>query len=368
MTPVSLKPSAWLASAALVGVLSATLGALQASAQTVVMRALKPGDTLEATLRDATATGKVGADGIATATLNAIDASPKAELVVNVHVDNCGTTWRVVLVERSLESPSPGPGCARRDVPGAFVIRRVTSLAIDASGATPSLLIRQGPPPSSWFAGPSTAQPRDRFIPPAGLMVHGAGGVGKISDAVALFCGDATQCSGKSSQAALKAGVAFWLTPYVGAFGNYVKLTDVTATGSGNRFRFDSLLDAEVLSVAGGAGAPVGRVRLYGFVGLNYHRALFSTGQTTDPVTVTVNDQPFILEGGTQRFEFETSGWGWVFGGGAEIWAMGPLAIYTEFEWSKLKGDDRNGGEPTINDKMTLFVVGVRYRLGLGGR
>ena len=57
-----------------------------------------------------------------------------------------------------------------------------------------------------------------------------------------------------------------------------------------------------------------------------------------------------------------------MFGGGAEIWAMGPLAIYTEFEWSGLKGDDRNGGEPTINDKMTLVVAGIRYRLGLGGR
>jgi hypothetical protein len=359
MTPDSLKLNAWLASAALVIILVAT----PAAAQTVVMRGLAPGSTLEAVLRDARAAGTAGADGVASATLNVIDASPKAELVVIVHVDNCGTTMRVVLVERSLESPTPGPNCTRRDVSGAFVVRRVTSLAIDATGTTPSLLIRQGPPPSSWFAGPAEER-RERFIPPAGLMVHGGGGVGKIDDAVSLFCGTATQCSGKSTRAAFKGGVAFWLTPYVGAFGNYVKLADVTAAGSGSRYRFDSQLDTEVLSAAGAVGGPIGRVRLYGHVGVNYHRALFSTGQTTDPVTVTVNDAPFVLEGGTQRFEFETSGWGWVFGGGAEIWAMGPFAIYTEIEWAALKGDDRNGGEPTINDKLTLFVVGLRYRLG----
>lgn len=365
MIPDTLKPSAWFAPAAVV-VLLATLGAGRAAGQTVVMRALTPGSTLEATLRDATATGTAGADGIARATLNAIDASPKAELVVNVHVDNCGQTWRVVIVERSLESPAPGPNCTRRDLPGVFVLRRVTSLAIDASGTTPSVLIRQGPTPSSWFAGPA-AEPRERFIPPTGLMVYGAGGVGKISDAVSLFCGNAVQCSGKSTRAGFKAGVAYWLTPYVGAFGSYVKIADVTAAGSGDRYRFDSFMDSEVLSAAGAVGAPVGRVRLYAHVGFNYHRALFSTGQTTDPVTVTVNDQPFVLEGGTQRFEFETSGWGWVFGGGAEIWATGPLAIYTELEFSGLKGDDRNGGEPTINDKLTLFVAGVRFRLGGGG-
>ena len=84
--------------------------------------------------------------------------------------------------------------------------------------------------------------------------------------------------------------------------------------------------------------------------------------------TVTVDGEPFVLEGGTQTFDYETSGWGWIWGGGAEIWATSPLAIYAELKFVGIKGDDRRGGEFTVDDTMRAFVAGVRYRLGRFGR
>ncbi len=190
----------------------------------------------------------------------------------------------------------------------------------------------------------------------------------KFADSVALFCGNNTQCSGKSSKPAVEGGVAFWFTPNVGAIGSYLKPAEVSAEGSGDRYRFTSGLESEILTIAGAVAAPVRRARIYGRVGVNYHRARFSTEQTTDPVTVTVNEQPVILQGGTQTFEFETTGWGWVWGAGVEAWVTTPLAIYFEFEQMGLKGDDRGGGESLMKDTVTGFFAGVRFRLGRLGR
>ena len=345
--------------------LVATAGGTTAAAQTVVMKKIAADGTLEATLGQATATGKAGADGVARVTLNAVDAAPTAELVVQVYVDQCGTNWRAVLVERTIEAPAPNPGCIRREIQGTFVVRRITSLNIDVTGSAPTLLIRQGPTPDSWLAGEQAPQSA-RYRPPTGLIVFGGGGMGRISDAVDLFCGDVVDCSGKSWRPTFAGGVNFWITPYVGAIASYTKPSEVTANGTGNRFRFDSELDAEILTISGAVGAPVRRARLYGHVGLNYHRARLTTIQTTDPATVTVDGEPFALNGGTQTMNFETNGWGWVWGGGVEIWATNPLAIYTELTFAGLKGSD--GGEVNINDSVMVFVAGIRYRLGRSGR
>ena len=148
-----LTPRAWLRRSVLLSVLLATVGIGSASAQTISVRNVAPGAGLEATLGQATASGKADATGVASVTLNAVEGgTPPAEIVVVVYVDACGTDWRVVLVERTSEAPPPVPGCTRRDVTGAFVLRRITSLGIDVSGTSPSLLIRQGPLPSSWLA------------------------------------------------------------------------------------------------------------------------------------------------------------------------------------------------------------------------
>ena len=348
-------------------VMIATAGAARVNAQTVVMRVLAADATLEATLGQVTASGKAGPDGIARAVLNAVDAAPTAELVVVVYVDQCGTNWRAVLVERTIDVPPPNPGCVRREIPGAFVVRRITSLNIDVTGSAPTLLIRQGPPPESWLAGVKGSTV-ERFIPPAGLMVFGGGGIGRVKNVVSLFCGDVVDCSGDSWRPTFTGGVTFWLTPYIGAIGSYTAPLESTTTGSGARYRFNSEFATELLTVSGAVGVPVRRVRLFGHIGLNFHRGRFTTIQTTDPVTVTVEGEPFVLQGGTQTFDYETSGWGWIWGGGAEIWVTSPLAIYTELTFIGIKGDDRRGGEFAVNDTMRALVAGVRYRLGRSGR
>ena len=348
-------------------VMIATAGAGRGNAQTVVMRVLAADATLEATLGQVTASGKAGPDGIARAVLNAVDAAPTAELVVVVYVDQCGTNWRAVLVERTIDVPPPNPGCIRREIPGAFVVRRITSLNIDVTGSAPTLLIRQGPPPESWLEGVKGSSV-ERFIPPAGLMVFGGGGFGRVKNVVSLFCGDVADCSGDSWRPTFTGGVTFWLTPYIGAIGSYTAPLESTTTGSGARFRFNSEFATELLTVSGAVGVPVRRVRLFGHAGLNYHRGRFTTIQTTDPATVTVDGEPFVLQGGTQTFDYETSGFGWIWGGGAEIWATSPLAIYAELKFIGIKGDDRRGGEFTVDDTMRVFLAGVRYRLGRFGR
>jgi opacity protein-like surface antigen len=357
---------AWCRKTAAAIILTGTVGAAQAAAQTVVMKGLTPETTVEAVLGQATATSKAGADGVARATLNAIDAAPTAELVAVVYLDSCDKNYRVVLVERTSEAPVPNPGCTRREIPGAFVLRRITSLNIDVTGAVPALLIRQGPTPASWFAGPRE-QDTERFQPPTGLIVFGGGGLTRIRDAVSLFCGDLSDCSGNTTRPAFTGGVTFWFSPYVGVIASYTKPAEITASGRGSRFQFESDLDAEVLAVSGAVAVPVRRVRLFGHVGMNYHRARFTTIQTTDPATVTVDGEEVVLPGGTQTFDFETTGWGWVWGGGAEVWVSNPLAIYSELRFAGLKGDDRSGGEVNINDTATMFMVGVRFRLGRTG-
>ena len=361
------RRGAWNRTTAAAILLSATIGAGQAAAQTVVMKGLTPDTTLEAVLGKATATSKAGADGIARATLDAVDAAPTAELVAVVYVDSCDKNYRVVIVERSSEAPPPNPGCTRREITGAFVVRRITSLNIDATGSAPTMLIRQGPTPESWFVG-RQAPEAERYQPPTGLIVFGGGGLMRIRDAVSLFCGDVADCSGKTTRPAFTGGVTFWFSPYVGVIASYTKPAEIKASGTGNRFRFDSDMDAEVLAVSGAVGVPVRRARLFAHLGMNYHRARFTTVQTTDPSTVTVDGEEVVLPGGTQTFDFETTGWGWIFGGGAEIWVSEPLAIYTELKFAGIKGDDRSGGEVNINDKSTMFFVGLRFRLGRMGR
>ncbi|HYN07021.1 MAG TPA: hypothetical protein VES67_06500 [Vicinamibacterales bacterium] len=363
-----MTSSAWLRRSLLLSALLATINIGSASAQTISVKNVAPDAGLEVTLGQATASGKADATGVASVTLNALEGgTTAAEMVVVVHVDACGTNWRVVLVERTSEAPPPVAGCTRREIQGAFVLRRMTSLGIDVSGTSPNLLIRQGPLPASWVTGENVTE-RTGFEPPTGLIVFGGGGLVRFKDAVLLFCGNVSQCTGKSSRPGFEGGVVFWITPYVGAVATYKKAAEVKADGSGNQFRFESGLDAEVLSIAGAVGGPVGRVRLYGQVGLNYHRAQFSTTQTTEPRTVTVDGAPVVLAGGTQTLEFQTTGWGWLFGGGAEIWITTPLAIYTDITWAGLKGDDRNGGEPIIDERVTSIMAGIRFRLGRLGR
>jgi hypothetical protein len=90
-------------------------------------------------------------------------------------------------------------------------------------------------------------------------------------------------------------------------------------------------------------------VRIYGQGGTNYHQ---STVTTTETITAAL-----------QKIEFQTKGWNWVYGGGAEVWIK-KVAIYGEFDVAWIKGNARAGGEAKIDDRARMFLTGIRLHVG----
>lgn len=344
--------------------LNVTLNAGVAMAQTVIVRKAPPGSTIELVLNTATV-ASAPADQAGDATLD-VDLSKnisKTETDAYMYVDVCDRLRRVVIVERGV-TPPPSGACERKAIAGLFWLRGVTTMVVDVSAAAPTMHLRQGRVPAEWLRDVDPSAPRERRLAPKGLVLSGGVGPASVSGAVATSCGSADQCTGDDSGFAYAASAAFWVTRFLAAEVSYVKPADVTASGSGSTYRFDSRLDADVLSIVGKAGAPIGPVRVYGQLGPAYHRATLSTTQTIDDVTVTSGDVTTTIKGGTQTFELRTQGWGWVFGGGLEGWVTDSVAIFGEFGRGALKGSARDGGEGTIDDRLTFLLAGVRVRLG----
>jgi hypothetical protein len=202
----------------------------------------------------------------------------------NVFVDVCADNLRrVLIVERGKPPAAPGEGCDRKDVQGLYWIRRVSTVVVTMSDPTPRVLLRQG---SFSFKAPRV------FGPPTGLVVFGNGGLTKVSDIGLFACGDVTPCSHKGSGWSGMAGVEYWVKPWLSGEAAYLKPANATASGSGDTYRFDSVLKVDVFSVAAKIGIPVGRVRIYGKVGGDYHDGTFETDQTLDDRSVTVDDVP----------------------------------------------------------------------------
>jgi len=331
----------------LAAALNLTLGVGVVTAQTLIVRNAPPESTIELVLNVATiGSTKSDAGGLATLAVNLSANVNKTEIDAQIFVDVCDNVRRVLIVERAVQPPSQEGGCARRDMGGIFLVRQISTLVVDMAGPSPTLLLRQGrvslAPPRAW--GP----------PPIGLVLFGGGAFTKVRDTRALACGNVTQCSGEDAGLSYTFGAAYWVTPFLAAEGSYVKPADVTAAGTGDTFRFNSSLDAHVVTVAGKVGVPLGPVRLYGQLGANYHRATFDTTQTMTNVT----------EGGTQTYELETGGWGWMFGGGLEAWVAPRFAIYGEGGRAALKGAAVDDGDGAIDDRLTFILFGARVRIG----
>lgn len=345
-----------------------TLGTGIATAQTVIVKGAPAGSTIELALNSATiATGKADNQGNATLVMKEPAAAQKdASRDVRAFVDACGKeTRRVLLVEPGADPPAKGPGCERSEIAGVFVARRTTTFLVDVGGATPMLWLRQGPIPAAWLtseAGAGVATVRRNA--PTGLVVFGGGGMTQFRDPVVVACGDVQDCDGKTFKQTYAVGAGFWITRFLGVEATYVKPAEVSVTGGGTNFSFDTGFDARLFTIAADGGVPVGPVRFYGKAGATYHRATFTTTETIGAVTITVDDTPQTIPGGTQTSSFETDGWGWLFGGGMEAWASNRVAIYGEVAYTKLKGTDRAGGEAAIDDRATLILFGVRVRLG----
>jgi Outer membrane protein beta-barrel domain len=318
------------------------VGAVVADAQTVMVRNAPPGGTIELVVNAATAaTATADPSGGATLSNNLQTTTGKAEIDANVYVDVCtDNTRRIVIVERGQPAAAQPAGCDRRDTGALFLIRRVSTLIVNVGGTVPTVVLRQGP---------VRLGPRRIRRPAKGLIVFGGVGRSTVRDTVAIACGNVAECSGEDSGLAYNGGVDFWLTRYVGVEASYFKPADVEVSGRESTFTFTSTLDAEFLTVSGKAGVPLGPVRLYGKFGTTYHRALFKTTQSTGDVT--------------QTLELGTQGWGWVFGGGGEIWLAPAVALYAELGRAAMKGSGREGAEGTMDERVTFYVAGARIRI-----
>ena len=342
----------------LTAALTLTVSVSAGSAQTLIVTNAPAGSTVELVLNTATV-GSATADsaGVATVAARQPATAAKTEMDAYIFVDSCDTLRRVVVVDRNVLPQPPAPGCERAQIAGLFLVRRVSTLVVNVAGPNPTVLLRQG----SFRLRPPG--PTRTWGPPAGLVLSGGAGLSTVSNAVDQACGDLTDCSGDKSGAAYSLAVAYWFSKYVAVEAAYLEPAEVTASGSGTNFRFNSFLDAHVGSLVGKAGVPAGRVRIYGQGGLTYHQAIFNTSQTIQEVTVTINDVATTIPGGTQSYKLKTAGWGWMFGGGTEVWLKSSFGIYGEAGRAALRGKAREGGDGEMNAAAMYVVLGARVRL-----
>jgi hypothetical protein len=328
----------------LAALLNVCLGAGIAAAQTVVVRKAPPGTRVDVVV-NAAAVGSatVDANGDGKVVFDLAPAAGKPEIDANVFVDTCESSRRVIIIERDRLPAAPEAECVRRQISGVFWVRKVNTIVIELGGVNPTLLLIDG----SYSLDPDRPD-RPRTAALGGLVVFGGGEFGSFSDARALACGNVTPCGGHDSGLGYTAGATYWFGRFVAAEASYLKPGKVTANGSGEGHSFDSSLDVKVLTIAGKVGVPIGPVKLYGLGGLNYHEALSKTTQTID--------------GASQTREFQTQGWGTLFGGGLDVWIASRIGLYFEGGFAQVQGKPVAGSELEIDDTMKYAVVGIRVR------
>ena len=353
---------------ALAAALNASLLVGTVSAQTVIVTKAPPEATVELFLNGS----KVGsmpasATGEATLALDLKARDGRTEMDARIYLDTCPGVRRVQIVERGLEAPALQSGCGRKDLIPLFLMRQVTSLVVDATEGSSDAWLRQGPAPKSWLTttpddnGPAGA----RSWPPApsGLTVFGGGAFTSNTNTRAIACGNSADCSSNGYRPAFTAGAAYWISPNLAVEGSYVKPGNLTVTGGDQAYIFRSELATDIVTVGGKVGGQAGPVRIYGFGGMNYQFSDFSTLETTGDFTITVDEETQLIAGGTQELLYQTKGWGWMFGGGVEIWVAPKFGIYGEFARLKLNGSDTRGGEGTLDDHLTTITIGIRFAM-----
>jgi hypothetical protein len=323
--------------------LSVTLGARTVSAQTVMVRHAPAGEAIDLALNAANvASATADAEGVATLPLDLSAHGNKTEIDANVFVDACDKRHRIVIVERGQAIAAQDAGCDRREISGLFWVRPVNTVVIDVGGANPTLMLVKG----NYTTGPVHTWP----VPPTGLVVFGGGGLAKFSDLALAACGNVTPCDINDSGVAYTAGATYWITKFLGAEGSYIRPDTGTASGVNTAFAFTNSLDAHLFTLAGKIGIPAGPLRFYGTVGTNYHRATYVTTET--------------IGGATQRFEFKTRGWSWMWNGGSEVWLGSSFALYGEVGFARLRNASVEG-TGVLDDHVRSMLFGAKVRIGL---
>jgi outer membrane protein with beta-barrel domain len=344
----------WIA-IVLAAALSVSAGGAIAAAQTVTVINAPPNAAVDVVLNAATvASSTADAAGAATLPAKMKDAIGKIEIDANVFVDFCENRRRVLIVEVGAPSAPIDAGCDRRQISGLYWVRPVNTVVVNLAGVAPTLLLIKGSygipaPGADGTTSTTETHVRSWTRTPNGLVLSGSAGLAKYRDALTRACGNVTPCSGNDSGLAYSAGAAYWITRFLGVEGTYLKPKTMKAAG-GDIFTFNSTLDPDVWTVAGLVGAPVGPVRLFGKGGMDYHQATSTTVET--------------INGASQTLAFRTKGFGWLFGGGGEVWLTSHVALFGEFDFVRLKGDAEGGGEPVMDDRLRVVVGGLRVHLG----
>lgn len=321
------------------------IGSGKASAQTVMVRHVPAGETVEVFLNATkVATAVVDASGGDTRLpLNLRENNAgKTDIDANVFIDVCDKIRKVIVVERGQPAATQEPGCERREILGLYLVRRDNTLVVDLGGANPTMMLIKGSydpnRAKTWSASPT------------GLVVFGGVGRADLRDAVLISCGNAPTCDGHDAGFSYTAGFDLWLKPWVAGTASYFRPPKVTANGSGSNYSFDSTLESNVLIVGGRLGIPIGPVRISGLIGTTFQDSTLTTQET--------------INNASQSFLVETRGWGWIWGPGLEIWTTSWLAIYGEANFGKLKGTPTTGGEVVFDDRLRQFTVGGRVKIG----
>ena len=327
-----------LAIAAALNIVAATA----ASAQTVIVRGAKPGETVEVIVNDSAANkGTVAADGTATVAGNLpVNEAKRLEMDARLYLDTCDSLRRVLVVNRN-QLPSPAAdGCTRTDLTGIYWVRQRSTIVIDVSKPIPDVLLRQG------SYNPNAPVKR---LAPKGLVAFGGGGLVKLRDATAIACGDVSDCQGGGNVGAYHVGATLWITRWFGVEGSYLRPSKMVTVGNGGSFTFSNRLDVDFLNAAVKGGLPLGPVRIFGQGGLTYHEARNTMTETIGAASQTV--------------ETHTDGWSYTFGGGLEGWISNRLALYGEAGIAKMKGKERLSEVIRVDDRLTYYMVGMRFRI-----
>lgn len=331
-----------------------------ATAQTVIVRHAAPGTTVELVLdAEPAGTGTVGADGNGTIVATTRLTMPAD---VNVWVDDCGDTHRVILARRGVTLPASG-ACRRTQIPGLYVLQGITSLVVDIRG-TPTLLIRQGPVYDDWLRDPvievDDDEPSEPLPPLTGLALFGTVGRGTTLNFRTQACGTVT-CS-MSAPTSLTGGAVWWISDVFGVDGRYTYFASEKAEGSGTGFQFTTTREGGVAAFTGRAGVRGGRFRPFGRAGFGLYRATLTTTQTVDATTVTIDGVEQAVPGGTQTIQMRTKGWAPVYGGGLEIWLSPRIAILGEAQRIGLKGADERNTPFEVDDAVITATGGITIR------
>lgn len=329
-------------------------GTATATAQTLYVRKAPPGSTVNLVVNSTKAgSAQTDANGDVRIPIDLPTHLKKQDIDARVFVDTCDAARTVTITERDAAPLPPGDGCTRQEITGVFMVRRVTSIVVNVGSPVATLLLRQGSY-SLRARGP-------RRSAPTGLVAFAGATMVNYADALDFGCTGVPTCSGDDSGFSYTAGAEYWFSKYISAEGGYFKPPDLTIEGSGEGFRFNSFLEPHLFYGAGKIGVPAGPIRFYFKAGFNYHRAESGTTQHTDQFSTTdENGVTTVTPARDVTVNADTSGWGWLLGGGAEAWVGRRFAIYGEFGGAGIKGDSEIVEQGQIDNRIRTFIFGGR--------